>query len=47
MQSPALNLCFSMDLPDFRPWCRADGDHGLANLRIDRMQHGQGVELLG
>lgn len=23
MDSPALNLCFSLELPDFRPWCRA------------------------
>jgi chloramphenicol O-acetyltransferase type A len=25
MESPAVNLCFSMDLPDFRPWCKAQG----------------------
>jgi chloramphenicol O-acetyltransferase len=25
MQSPAVNLCFRMDLPDFRPWCKAQG----------------------
>jgi chloramphenicol O-acetyltransferase type A len=23
MASPAVNLCFTMDLPDFRPWCKA------------------------
>jgi chloramphenicol O-acetyltransferase type A len=23
MQSPAVNLCFTMDVPDFRPWCKA------------------------
>jgi chloramphenicol O-acetyltransferase type A len=22
MQSPAVNLCFRLDLPDLRPWCR-------------------------
>ena len=22
MESPAVNLCFRMDLPDFRPWCK-------------------------
>jgi len=22
MESPAVNLCFTMDLPDFRPWCK-------------------------
>jgi chloramphenicol O-acetyltransferase type A len=25
MQSPAVNLCFTMDAPDFRPWCKAQG----------------------
>jgi chloramphenicol O-acetyltransferase type A len=25
MESPAVNLCFRMDLPDFRPWCKAQG----------------------
>jgi chloramphenicol O-acetyltransferase type A len=25
MDSPALNLTFVMDLPDFRPWCKAQG----------------------
>jgi chloramphenicol O-acetyltransferase type A len=25
MASPAVNLCFRMDLPDFRPWCKAQG----------------------
>jgi len=25
MQSPAVNLCFGMELPDFRPWCKAQG----------------------
>lgn len=23
MDSPAVNLCFTMDLPDLRPWCKA------------------------
>jgi len=23
MQSPAVNVCFRLDLPDLRPWCRA------------------------
>lgn len=23
MESPAVNLCFTLDVPDFRPWCRA------------------------
>jgi chloramphenicol O-acetyltransferase len=23
MASPAVNLCFTLDLPDFRPWCKA------------------------
>jgi chloramphenicol O-acetyltransferase type A len=22
MDSPAVNLCFTLDLPDYRPWCR-------------------------
>lgn len=25
MDSPALNLCFPLELPDFRPWCKAQG----------------------
>lgn len=25
MESPAVNLCFSLDLPDFRPWCKREG----------------------
>ena len=25
MDSPAVNLCFTLDLPDFRPWCKAQG----------------------
>ena len=25
MQSPAVNLCFPLDLPDFRPWCKEQG----------------------
>ena len=25
MDSPAVNLCFTMDLPDFRPLCKAQG----------------------
>ena len=25
MESPAVNLCFSMDLPDLRPWCKREG----------------------
>jgi chloramphenicol O-acetyltransferase type A len=25
MDSPALNITFTLDLPDFRPWCRAQG----------------------
>ena len=25
MESPAVNLCFRMDLPDFRPWCKQQG----------------------
>jgi len=25
MDSPALNLTFTMELPDFRPWCKAQG----------------------
>jgi chloramphenicol O-acetyltransferase type A len=25
MESPAVNLCFRLDLPDLRPWCKAEG----------------------
>jgi chloramphenicol O-acetyltransferase len=25
MESPAVNLCFRLDLPDFRPWCKEQG----------------------
>ena len=25
MESPAVNLCFAMDLPDLRPWCKREG----------------------
>ena len=25
MDSPAVNLCFSLDLPDYRPWCKEQG----------------------
>ena len=25
MDSPAVNICFSLDLPDFRPWCKEQG----------------------
>ena len=25
MDSPAVNLSFTLDLPDFRPWCKAQG----------------------
>jgi chloramphenicol O-acetyltransferase type A len=25
MQSPAVNLCFALDLPDLRPWCKREG----------------------
>ena len=25
MDSPALNLCFTLALPDFRPWCKEQG----------------------
>lgn len=31
MASPAFNLCFTMDLPDFRPWCK---EHGLAPFHV-------------
>ena len=31
MDSPALNLCFSLTLPDFRPWCK---EHGLAPFHV-------------
>jgi len=24
MESPAVNLCFTLDVPDFRPWCKAN-----------------------
>lgn len=25
MDSPAVNICFTLELPDFRPWCREQG----------------------
>lgn len=25
MDSPAVNICFAMELPDFRPWCKEQG----------------------
>lgn len=25
MENPAVNLCFTLDLPDLRPWCKAQG----------------------
>lgn len=25
MESPAVNLCFTLEVPDFRPWCREEG----------------------
>ncbi len=25
MENPAVNLCFALDLPDLRPWCKAQG----------------------
>lgn len=25
MESPAVNLCFTLELPDFRPWCKEQG----------------------
>lgn len=25
MESPAVNICFRMELPDFRPWCKEQG----------------------
>lgn len=25
MDSPAVNLCFTLELPDYRPWCKAQG----------------------
>ncbi|MGX4641315.1 CatA-like O-acetyltransferase [Massilia sp. SYSU DXS3249] len=25
MDSPAVNLCFTLDLPDYRPWCKQQG----------------------
>jgi len=31
MESPAVNLCFTLDVPDFRPWCKA---HDLAPFHV-------------
>lgn len=31
MASPAVNLCFTMTVPDFRPWCK---DQGLAPFHV-------------
>lgn len=31
MDSPAVNLCFTMALPEFRPWCKA---HGLRPFHV-------------
>lgn len=31
MESPAVNLCFRLDLPDLRPWCR---EHGLGPFHV-------------
>jgi chloramphenicol O-acetyltransferase type A len=31
MESPALNLSFTMELPDYRPWCK---EHGLAPFHV-------------
>jgi chloramphenicol O-acetyltransferase type A len=31
MDSPAVNLCFRLDLPDLRPWCR---DNGLGPFHV-------------
>lgn len=31
MDSPAVNLCFTLDLPDYRPWCK---QHGLAPFHV-------------
>ncbi|MDB5791472.1 MAG: hypothetical protein JWQ80_1496 [Massilia sp.] len=31
MDSPAVNLCFTLDLPDYRPWC---GQQGLAPFHV-------------
>jgi chloramphenicol O-acetyltransferase type A len=31
MDSPAVNLCFPLELPDYRPWCR---DQGLAPFHV-------------
>jgi chloramphenicol O-acetyltransferase type A len=25
MENPAVNLCFTLDLPDLRPWCKREG----------------------
>ena len=25
MDSPAVNICFTLELPDFRPWCKEQG----------------------
>lgn len=25
MDSPAVNICFTLDLPDYRPWCKRQG----------------------
>jgi chloramphenicol O-acetyltransferase len=31
MESPAVNLCFTLDVPDFRPWCKG---HDLAPFHV-------------
>ena len=31
MESPAVNLCFTLEVPDFRPWCR---EVGLAPVHV-------------
>ncbi|MFD2368380.1 CatA-like O-acetyltransferase [Pseudoduganella sp. GCM10020061] len=31
MDSPALNIAFTLDLPDFRPWCN---EHGLPSFHV-------------
>jgi chloramphenicol O-acetyltransferase len=31
MESPAVNLCFILDVPEFRPWCKA---HDLAPFHV-------------
>lgn len=31
MDSPLVNICFTLDLPDFRPWCK---DQGLAPFHV-------------